>query len=162
MRLINGPHGVAGASFTPMYAGRSLGSASVILAWSRGLSRKYQAQTRAHRKLMAPKMMNDPRQLIASISQVTSGGVTALPTRAKAWVIPCAKPRFPIAVQFDIARVAVGNVAPSPRPSRIRARTIDTSPPAKPVSTVAPAQMNEQIVNVRRGPNRSPIQPPII
>src|ERR1700682_5014783 len=123
MRLINGPHGIAGASLTPTYTGRSLSSDSVILAWSRGSSRKYQAQTNAQRKLNAPRIMNDPRQEKAIISQVTRGGVTALPMRANAWVIPCAKPRFPGAVQFDMARVAVGNVAPSPRPSKTRART---------------------------------------
>ena len=86
-------------------------------------------------------MKNDARQLKASISQVTSGGVTALPMRAKACVMPCAKPRLPVGVQLDIARVAVGKVAPSPRPSRMRAMTIEISPPASPVSTVAPAQM---------------------
>ena len=95
------------------------------------------------------------------MSQVTMGGVMALPTLEKACVMPCANPRRLLAVQFDIARVAVGNVAPSPNPSSTRATTRETRPVDSPLSTVAPAQTSEQIVSVRRGPNRSPTQPPM-
>ena len=43
-----------------------------------------------------------------------------MPRRAKACVSPCANPRRPTAVQLCIARVATGNVAPSPMPTRRR------------------------------------------
>ena len=80
---------------------------------------------------MKPRMTNDPRQLISVISQATSGGVRALPRRALECVIPCANPRLPSGVQSDMARVAVGNVAPSPNPSITRAKSI---PPRLPPS----------------------------
>src|SRR5437764_3458271 len=103
---------------------------------------------------------NEPRQLIAAISATTTGGVIALPSRAAAWVMPCAQPDLPPGSQLDIARVAVGNVAPSPSPSSTRTANIDHSPPTSPVSIVATAQVRPQTISVRRAPNLSPNQPP--
>jgi hypothetical protein len=99
---------------------------------------------------------------VAIINQTINGGATALPMRDAACVVPCAKPRLSAGIQFDMARVAVGNVAPSPSPSNKRAMISDTNPPASPVITVAAAQITAQTVSVRRGPNRSPTHPPII
>ena len=82
--------------------------------------------------------------------------------RAAACVMPCAKPRFSFATQRDIADVAAGNVAPSPRPSSTRATSIETRPPARPVRTVAPAQMRPHAISVRFAPKRSLTQPPMI
>ena len=65
-----------------------------------------------------------------------SGGVTALPNRAKACVIPCAQPRWSGRIQFARARVAVGKAGPSPIPSTSRAQNSDTRPPTSPVQTV--------------------------
>src|SRR5262249_33252346 len=113
-------------------------------------------------KLTTPKMTKELLQEVASISQVTRGGVTALPIRAAACVIPCANPRFVTGTQLDMALVAVGKVAPSPSPSKILAKTREISPSAKPERMVAPAQMKEQIVSVRLGPKRSPTHPPMI
>ena len=96
------------------------------------------------------------------MSHATMGGVTALPKRENAWVIPCAKPRRPGAVQLCIARVATGNVAPSPTPSSMRTRKRLVRLPARPVSIVAADQTTPQTNSVLRGPKRSPIQPPKI
>jgi hypothetical protein len=76
--------------------------------------------------------------------------------------MPCAKPRQPARVQLDMARVAVGKVAPSPRPSAMRARMRPQNPLASPVKSVALDQTRPQTPSVRRGPKRSPIQPPMI
>ena len=60
-----------------------------------GLSRKYKPHATAQTKLITPRITNDPRQLSATISHATSGGVSALPRRAQECVMPCAKPRLP-------------------------------------------------------------------
>ena len=106
--------------------------------------------------------MNDPRHATIAISQATIGGVTAFPSRANACVSPCAKPRRPTGVQLCIARVATGNVAPSPMPTSRRQKNSDMRPPAKPVRIVALAQIRPHRNSVRRGPKRSPIHPPKI
>ena len=86
----------------------------------------------------------------------TIGGVNELPTREKAWVMPCANPRSTGRVHLAMAEVAVGKVAPSPNPSNSRAMTMVANPFTKPVKIVASAQIREQTVNTFRGPNRSP------
>src|SRR5581483_2570892 len=105
-------------------------------------------------------MMNEPRQVRHAISPTTSGGANAFPMRAKECVMPCAKPRFAAGVQFDIARVAVGKVAPSPIPRRSRAAKSDQRPPTNPVRMVEPAQIKPERVSVLRGPNLSAMKPP--
>ena len=65
-----------------------------------------------------------------------SGGVAALPNREKAWVMPCAKPRWSGRIQFDSARVAVGKAGPSPMPSASRDMNSAANPPTMPVHTV--------------------------
>ena len=77
---------------------------------------------------------------------------SALPSRANAWVSPCAKPRLPEGVQYCIARVAVGKVAPSPKPNATRAMNSVTRPLTKPVVIVAAAQIMPHQNNVLRGP----------
>ena len=96
------------------------------------------------------------------MSDAISGGVRALPTRENACVMPCANPRRSGGVQLCMARVATGNVAPSPTPSSRRTRYSDVSPPTRPVSAVADAQISPQTNSVRRAPQTSPIQPPRI
>ena len=61
-----------------------------------------------------------------------------------------------------IARVATGNVAPSPIPTSSRHMNSMVRPPANPVRMVAVAQIKPHRKSVRRGPKRSPIQPPKI
>src|SRR5436305_259143 len=80
--------------------------------------------TTAQTMLMIPSNTNDPRQLISVISHATTGGVRAFPNLALECVIPCAKPRRDAGVQSHMARVAVGNVAPSPNPSITRAKSM--------------------------------------
>src|SRR5438270_13087133 len=104
--------------------------------------------------------MNDPRQPDQAMRATTNGGATALPMRANECVMPWAYPRFAAGTQFDMARVAVGKVAPSPIPRSTRAEKSDHRPVAAPVRIVAPAQITPEMLRVLRGPNRSAIQPP--
>ena len=61
-----------------------------------------------------------------------------------------------------MARVAVGKVAPSPKPSITRNRNSEMRPEDRPVRIVATAQISPQANSVRRGPKRSPTHPPMI
>src|SRR6059036_382235 len=133
-----------------------------MAGWLAGTSRKYQYQTNTHARLAKPNATNEPRHVTRAISHATIGGVTALPNRANAWVMPCAKPRRPGGVHACIARGATGKVAPSPTPSRSRARNRVVRLPTSPVRIVAVAQIRPQRNKVDLGPNRSPIQPPRI
>ena len=63
--------------------------------------------------------------------------------------------------KLDIARVAVGNAAPSPKPRARRRAKSDTNPLAAPVSMVETPTIAQHADSVRRGPNLSPIQPPM-
>jgi hypothetical protein len=85
-----------------------------------------------------------------------NGGVTALPIRADEWVMPCAKPQLRSGIHTDMARVAVGNVAPSPTPNASRAANRLASPPTTPVAAVATQTIRLLTQSVRRGPNLSP------
>lgn len=96
------------------------------------------------------------------MSAAKSGGVIALPKRAKAWVMPCAQPRFVAGVQDASARVAVGNAAPSPKPSRMRAAKSEAKPLTPPIRTVAADQSVPQMTSVQRAPRKSPSHPPAI
>ncbi len=104
---------------------------------------------------------NDPRQVTSTISQATSGGVNALPSRANACVIPCANPRLSAGVQADIARVATGS-ADTPMPSNTRPTIIVGRLLASPMSTVANDQITAKTVSARRAPNLSATHPPAI
>ncbi|MNL50181.1 hypothetical protein D3C87_1731760 [compost metagenome] len=96
------------------------------------------------------------------MTAIIAAGARALPRRAKAWVMPWANPRFSLGTQRDMAAVAAGKVAPSPSPSSTRAMISETKPPARPVNTVAPAQISPHTTSVRLAPNRSLTQPPMI
>ena len=92
----------------------------------------------------------------------TIGGVSALPRRAKACVIPWAKPRRP-------ATSTPASRASRPETSRLRRRptsaargTASSRLPAKPVRIVADAQISPHTKSVLLGPTRSPSQPPKI
>src|ERR1700731_1976580 len=98
--------------------------------------------------------MNEPRQVNRAIRNATIGGVTVPPIRENEWVKPCAKPRLLAGVQYCIARVAVGNVAPSPKPSATRAMNSVTRLVTKRVMMVAAAQIRPQQNRVLRGPKR--------
>ncbi len=126
----------------------------------RGSSRKYRNHAATQSSEAAPTATNEPRHPTQATSRNTSGGVIALPSRAQAWVMPCAQPDLPPGSQVDIAFVASGNVAPSPSPSSTRITSSDPNPPTAPVSIVANAHTAPQIVSVHRAPNRSPSHPP--
>src|SRR5262245_64550811 len=111
-------------------------------------------------RLTKPSTTNEPRQVSHAISAASSGGVIELPSREKAWVSPCAKPRLLSGVQYCIARVAVGKVAPSPKPSAKRARNSIGRLLTKPVAMVDSAQIMPHQNSVLRGPKVSPTQPP--
>ncbi len=118
---MRGPHGTAGRA--PFGAcGSTSSSAWVIDGWSFGLSRKYQYQTATQTKPASPTTTNEPRHVTTAISPTIRNGVSALPSREKECVMPCAKPRLRDSTQYCMARVAVGSVAPTPKPIRMRAK----------------------------------------
>ena len=129
--------------------------------WPRGSSRKYQIQPDSHSRLTAPKITNDARQLVNSSRPAMIGGAAALPIRPKECTRPCANPQLLCGVQLAMARVAVGKPAPSPNPSARRNPISEAMPVAPPISMVEVPMMAQQMDSVRRGPSRSPIQPPI-
>src|SRR5215510_14569078 len=88
------------------------------------------------------------------------GGVNAAPKRAPECVTPCAKPRSLAGSQNESARVAVGNAPASPIPKRNRTTYIDHLPRASAVMAVKADHQRAIAANIRRGPNRSPSQPP--
>jgi hypothetical protein len=133
----------------------------VIDGWSRGLSRKNHIQTAGHRRVASPRITKEPRQDTNARSAVTRGGVNALPIRAAACTMPCAKPQFPAGVQLAMARVAVGKAAPSPKPTARRIAMSDARPPAAPVKAVETATMIQQAVKTSQAPNLSATQPPM-
>src|ERR1700730_6099884 len=107
-------------------------SAAVIAGCCLGSLRKYRAQAKSQTQLNKPRMTNEPRHDTNQSSVAISGCVKAFPMRENEWVIPCAKPQRSTGVQLDIARVAVGNAAPSPNPSARRNANSEANPPAAP------------------------------
>ena len=67
-------------------------------------------------------------------------------------VTPCAMPRSCGGNQKVMARVAVGNAPPSPRPTTMRTRISDKAPATAPVNRVAADQMTHSTKRTRRGP----------
>jgi len=55
-----------------------------MAAWSLGSLRKYQTQAMPQSRLTTPSATKAPRQVNHTMSAATIGGVTALPSRAKA------------------------------------------------------------------------------
>src|SRR5437763_3386714 len=142
----------------PVARDGSIASCSAVIdGWSRGLSRKNHIQIAGHRRLTRPRIRKEPRQDPNASSAVTRGGVNALPIRAEACTMPCAKPQLPDGVQLAMARVAVGKAAPSPNPTARRIATSDARPPAAPVKAVDPATMMQQAVKTSQAPNLSAI-----
>jgi hypothetical protein len=91
-----------------------------------------------------------------------TAGATALPMREAACVMPCAKPRFSLATQRDIAAVAAGKRRAFAEAEQQRATSIDDQAAGQPVSIVATAQTAPQAISVRFAPKRSLTQPPMI
>ena len=87
----------------------------------------------SHTRLRNPVMTNEARQEASTTSQATSGGVSAFPPRANVCVMPWANPRRSLGNHMAIARVAVGNAAPSPKPRTSRAAKSEAKPLTAPV-----------------------------
>ena len=100
------------------------------------------------------------RQPKSTISNATKTGVTAPPSRAPAWVTPCAQPRSEGSIQRDSDRVAIGNDPASPIPNRKRHTIIEPADQVAAVAAVKTDHHNTTPVSARRGPNRSPSHPP--
>ena len=94
------------------------------------------------------------------IRKATIGAAAPAPRRPAAWVMPTAVPRDSSEVHFESARVAAGNVAPSPIPSTRRTPKSEASPVTAPVAIVVIDHARPQTVSVRRAPKRSANQPP--
>src|SRR5579863_2402112 len=151
MRRASRSQGMAGL-LLPRRAGNTARSASVTVGCSCGSLRKNQAQARIQKRLATPRTTKEPRQVTTASKPAINGGVTAIPIRENECVIPCAKPQLPTGVQLDIARVAVGNAAPSPNPKATLSANNDTNPAAAPVSMVETATIPQQADSVSRGP----------
>ena len=160
MRRASRNHGIRGRLRLPG-SGNAARSASVIPGCSRGASRKYPAQSRSQSRLTNPRITKERRQDTNKRSAAISGGVAAFPIRPNEWAIPCAKPQSLTGTQVDIARVAVGKAAPCAKPKASRKAKSETNPLAAPVSMVVRPTIAQHADNVRRGPNLSPIQPPM-
>src|ERR1019366_10771336 len=104
---------------------------------------------------------NELRQVENTRRPAMMGGVTALPMRANECTSPWANPQLLFGVQLAMARVAVGKPAPSPNPSASRNRNSDAIPVTALVKIVDIPTIAQHKASVRRGPSRSPIQPPI-
>src|SRR4051812_28263480 len=90
----------------------------------------------------------------------TNAGVMAAPSREPACVIPCAKPRSEGSIQRERDRVAIGNAPASPMPNRKRQAIME---PAlhMPINEAQKMDHHATIpASARRGPKRSPSQPP--
>src|ERR1700692_2918797 len=135
-------HGTGGRTPRARGFGRSATSCGCVALCARGASRKHHAHTTAHIRLTRPMATKEPRQVTKAIRVTTKGGVMALPMRALAWVMPCAKPAFSPGSQDAIARVATGKVAPSPRPSSTRAAINVAKLPTMPVKIAAAADQS--------------------
>src|SRR5271169_2592713 len=141
-------------------AGNAANSALVMPGCWRGSSWKYHHHTRAQPADTMPSATNENRQENQVIRKATIGADVPAPRRPAAWVMPTAVPRLGREVHFDNARVAAGNVAPSPMPSTKRTQNSDASPLTAAVAIVVSDQVNPQTVSVRRAPKRSANQPP--
>ena len=75
-------------------------------------------------------------------------------------MIPCAKPRSAGSIHRESERVAIGNAPASPTPNRKRKTAIDTALQASAVTEVKTLHQVTISVSARRGPMRSPSQPP--
>ena len=82
-----------------------------------------------------------------------------VPRRRAAWVIPTATPREASEIQLDNARVAAGEVAPSPKPSTKRKENSEASPSTAPVTIVVIDQVSPQTAKVRLASKRSASHP---
>ena len=95
----------------------------------RGSFRKYPAQTKSHTKV--DESQHDKMKRATTSTGATAGhdqrGVTAIAQPREECVIPCANPQL-LGVQRDMARVAVGNAAPSPKPNARRSAKSETNP----------------------------------
>ena len=88
------------------------------------------------------------------------GGAMAAPSRLALWEMPCTMARSRRGNQSCMERVAVGNAPASPMPVRKRKKAKEDSPVAVPSNATVTDQKPNNAVNTRRGPNRSPSQPP--
>src|SRR3984957_12077024 len=98
-------------------------------------------------------MTNEARQDTNARRTAINAGVSAFPIRLNECVMPCANPQLPAGVQLAIARVAVGNAAPSPKPKARRIANREANPPTAPVRIVDTPTMAQHTLRVSRGPN---------
>src|ERR1700724_1080065 len=132
MRRNNLSHGTGASALARLRADSEANSARVSGGVA-GTSRKYHDHANTHARLNNASATNEPRHEISSTSEAIRGGVRALPSRAKEWVMPWAKPQFRSGVHTAMARVAVGKAAPSPTPRTSRAKNRLMRPPTAPV-----------------------------
>src|SRR5271165_3176921 len=114
-------------------AGNAATSALVMRGCRRGSSWNDHHHAAAQKADKMPSATNEKRQENQVISKATIGADAPAPRRPAAWVMPTAVPREASEVHFESARVAAGNVAPSPMPSTKRTANSEANPVTAPV-----------------------------
>src|SRR3954452_3843557 len=106
MRANSLSHGTGVLASLRLRAG-SAANSSGLNGGVAGTSRKLHHHNSTQARLSSARAMKEPRHDTHSTSTAIKGGVTALPIRAKEWVMPWAKPQLRSGVHIAIARVAV-------------------------------------------------------
>src|ERR1700726_3137665 len=132
--------------------GNAANSALVIPGCRRGSSWKYHHHMTAQPADTMPSATKEKRQENQVIRKATIGADGPGPRRPGAGGRPTGGRAARGEVHFDSARVAAGNVAPSPIPSTQRTANNDASPVTAPVAIVVSDQVRPHTVSVRRGP----------
>jgi hypothetical protein len=109
---------------------------------------------------MTPKSSNVRRHEIAEISVATSSGVKAPLTRVASQSVACARSRSLTGSQVVSTRVRLGNAPASPAPKSARVKMSDDGFQTQPVAAVKNDHQMTIRMRTRRGPIRSPSQPP--
>ena len=101
---------------------------------------------------MRANKKNTDRQPQRAMIMATMIGVTAPPKRDAPCVTPCANPRSSDGIQWENARVAVGNAPASPTPNNSLITNRDAKLQARAVAAVISDQKNTIAARTLRGP----------
>jgi hypothetical protein len=109
---------------------------------------------------MTPKISNVRRHDSAAMSVATSSGVNAPLRRVASQRIACARSRCSTGSHVVNTRVRFGNAPASPAPNKARTVINDVALHTHPVAAVNSDHQITIRISTRRGPIRSPSQPP--
>ncbi len=109
---------------------------------------------------MTPKTSNVRRHPIPEIKNATSSGVKAPLTRVASQTVAWARSRSLTGSHVVSTRVRLGNAPASPAPKSARVMTSDEGFQTHPVAAVKNDHQMTIRISTRRGPMRSPSDPP--